>query len=334
MPIEIGAPPYSRFRIGFDDRDRGKVFDYWEEIFTTQKWSDGRFTKLFEQRWQEWNGLPSLAMSTWAGGAMAALEYFNVRGKTVLCPTNTFIGTAFSVLHAGGHLVFGDCRRDDLCLSFEEVERAASQYPLAAVWLVHIGGHIAFDVDLIADFCRKKGIALLEDCAHAHGASWNGRKPGSWGDAGVYSFYATKSLALGEGGMLVSKHPGLLDFAQRYRAWGKPEGTVIGLNHRMTEWVAALGAVQAERMEEIVRWKNEVAKKELDPKYPNRVRLPSGMTSGYYKYIVFDPVEETTSRVYADPCHRILKRPESYPIAEWISANHWCVPLYYHPVDA
>src|SRR5438874_57032 len=126
MPTELTIPDLSRFHIGFDERDKGRVFDYWEEIFATQKWSDGRFTKLFEQRWEEWNGLPSLCMSTWAGGAMAALEYFKVRGRAVLCPTNTFIGTAFSILHAGGHVVFGDCRPDDLCLSFEALEAAAA----------------------------------------------------------------------------------------------------------------------------------------------------------------------------------------------------------------
>lgn len=331
MPTELTIPEFSRFHIGFDDRDKSRVFDYWEEIFATQKWSDGRFTKLFEQRWEEWNGLPSLAMSSWAGGAMAALEYFNVRGRAVLCPTNTFIGTAFSVLHAGGYVVYGDCRPDDLCLSLEAVESAAAKHDLAAVCLVHIGGHIAFDSDLIADFCRQKGIALIEDCAHAHGASWDGRKPGSWGDAGIYSFYATKSLALGEGGMLVSKHPELLRFAERYRAWGKPDCAIEGSNHRMTEWVAALGAVQTERMEEIIRWKNQIARRELDPKYPNRVKFPPGMVSGYYKYIVFDPIEKSTSKVYAEPCHRIMKRAETHPNAEWVASHHWCVPLYYNP---
>ncbi len=89
-------------------------------------------------------------------------------------------------------------------MSFDDfVAKAEATRPKAAV-LVHIGGHIAFDVERIADYCREHGIFLLEDCAHAHGADWNGRRPGSWGDAGVYSFYATKTISTGEGGMLVS----------------------------------------------------------------------------------------------------------------------------------
>ena len=88
--------------------------------------------------------------------------------------------------------------------------------PRAAV-LVHIGGHIAFEVERIAEYCRANDIFLLEDCAHAHGASWHGRRPGSWGDAGAYSFYATKTVSTGEGGMLVSNDDDLLEHARLFR---------------------------------------------------------------------------------------------------------------------
>src|SRR3712207_7255982 len=87
--------------------------------------------------------------------------------------------------------------------------------------LVHIGGHIAFEIEQIAAYCRDHGIFLIEDCAHAHGASWNGRRPGSWGDAGVYSFYATKTVSTGEGGMLVTRDRQLEEFARAFRNYGK-----------------------------------------------------------------------------------------------------------------
>jgi perosamine synthetase len=331
MPNEGGAPVTGAFKIAFDARDKREVFRLWEEIFATQQWTDGKFTRLFEEKWGRWNGIGAAATSSWSGAAIAALEYFGVRGKTVLCPTNTFIGTALAVLKAGGEVVFGDCRRDDLCLSFDAVVEAAARHDLAAVWLVHIGGHMAFDAPRIAEFCRAKGIVLLEDCAHAHGAEWHGRKPGGWGDAGVYSFFATKSVALGEGGLVVSRHPGLIEFARKYRSYGQPEKVIQGSNHRMTEFTAALGCVQVDRMGEILAWKREFARRELDPKYAKRVRFPEGMLSGYYKYIVFEPVAASTSKVYADLCHRTLKREGSFPNAEWAANNHWCVPLYYNP---
>ena len=322
---------YQTFRIGFDRRDKARVFEYWNQIFTSQKWSHAKFTELFEDTWSAWNAAPAVAFSSWAGGALACMEHFKLRGTNVLCPTNTFMATPFAIEKAGATVVFGDCNRTDLCLSYDAVVAAAREHQIAAVWLVHIGGHIAFDAPRIADFCRSHGIILLEDCAHAHGASWNGQKPGTYGDAGVYSFYATKTVSTGEGGMLVSKHPALIEFARQYRDYGKPSYSVAGLNYRMSEFTAALGVVQVERMADIVAWKNEVAARYLDDRHPNRVKLPEGMTSGLYKYIVFDRIEKSTGKVYEALCHRTMGRSGDFPNAEWVSRNHWCVPLYYNP---
>src|SRR5439155_3090275 len=163
-----------RFTISFDLRDKKRVFEYWNEIFSNQKWTEGKFTALFEEKWSEWNGLPSVATSSWAGGAMACMEYFKLSGKKVLCPTNTFMATPLSILKANAQVEFADSNREDLCLSYDAVVSAAAKRELAAVWLVHVGGHIAFDTPRIAEFCRSKGIILVEDCAHAHGASWRG----------------------------------------------------------------------------------------------------------------------------------------------------------------
>ena len=325
------AASYSDFRIGFDPRDKRRVYQYWDEIFTNQMWTEGKFTDLFEERWSSWNGVPAVATSAWSGAAMACMEYFDLRGKKVLCPSNTFPATPLAVLKAGAELVFADCNREDLCLSYDAVVSAAAEHDLAAVWLVHIGGHIAFDTPRIAEFCRDKGITLLEDCAHAQGASWNGKRPGTWGAAGVYSFYPTKTVSTGEGGILVSRDAGLIEFAKKYRNYGKFEHVVEGLNHRMSEFTAALGVVQTERMEEIVAWKNEVAESELNPRYDRRVKLPDGMVSGLYKYIVFEPIENSTGKVYDTPCHSLLNRGGSYPNTDWVAQNHWCVPLYYNP---
>src|SRR5438034_8172385 len=200
-----------KFTISFDPRDKARLFQYWDEIFSSQKWTEGKFTPLFEEKWAKWNGIPAVATSSWAGAAMACMEYFGLAGKNVLCPTNTFMATPLAAMKSKAKVVFGDSNREDLCLSYDAVVSAASEQNIAAVWLVHIGGHIAFDTPRIAEFCRSKGIILLEDCAHAHGSSWNGVKPGTWGNAGVYSFYATKSGSTGEGGMLVAWDAGLIE---------------------------------------------------------------------------------------------------------------------------
>ncbi|WP_052128922.1 DegT/DnrJ/EryC1/StrS family aminotransferase [Neosynechococcus sphagnicola] len=322
-------PELSRFTIGFDPRDRDRLHQMWDEIFNANRWSEGAFTHQFEQLWQQWNGLPSVAFSSWAGAAMACLDYLDIRDKTVLCPANTFMATPLSVVKAGGKVQFVDCNRHDLCMSYEDFVAKAEQYKPAAAWLVHIGGHLAFEVEKIAEYCRAHQIWLLEDCAHAHGAEWNGQKPGSWGDAGVYSFYATKTISTGEGGMLVTRHPELAAYAQKYRNYGKFDHVIEGLNYRLSEFTAAIGCVQTERMPEIVAWKQAYAS-QLDRLYPQHLQLPAGMKSGYYKYIVFEPIERSTGKVYDQPCHRIMGHAVDLPNTDWVAENHWCVPIYYH----
>jgi dTDP-4-amino-4,6-dideoxygalactose transaminase len=327
----LGQLDVHRFAIGFDPRDRARLHELWDEVIDSGQWSHGEMNRRFEAAWEAWNDAPAVALGSWAGGAVAALEFAGVRGEAVLCPSNTFMATPLAIIAAGGRPVFVDCNRDDLCASFADIEAKIAQHKPKACVLVHIGGHLAFESERIAELCRSAGVFLLEDCAHAHGASWNGTKPGTYGDAGVYSFYATKTVSTGEGGVLVSRNPDLIAYARKFRDYGKPDYDVSGLNFRMSEFTAALGLVQAERMEEIVGWKNRVARERLDAQHPGRLQLPDGMTSGLYKYIVFDPIERSSGKVYDQPCHRIMGTGEQLPNTDWVAESHWCVPLYYRP---
>ena len=323
-----------KFTIGFEKKDRKKLHKYWDEIIDSHQWTEGKFITLFEEKWAEYNELYSIAFSNWSGAASSALEFFKVKGKTLLCPSNTFMATPLSAIKAGANVEFVDCNRNDLCISYEDLKLKIEEFNPVAVWVVHIGGHIAFQIEEIVKLCRDKGVILLEDCAHAHGASWKNKKAGAWGDAGVYSFYATKTISTGEGGMLVTNNRELRDYARRYRNYGKPDYKVEGLNHRMSEFAAAIGCVQVDRLNDIVMWKNEYAEKHLTPKFTNRVRFPDGMQSGYYKYIVFEPIDKSTGKVYESPCHRIMGKRYNLPNTDWVSENHWCAPIYYKGDDS
>lgn len=318
-----------KFTIGFEKEDTKKLHQMWDEIIETHKWSEGKFTQMFEEKWSAYNNIDAVAFSSWGGAALAALEFFNIKGKTVLCPSNTFMATPLSVLKAGGNVEFVDCNKDDLCMSLDDLKDKIERYNPTAVFLVHIGGHIAFQIEEIAKLCREKNILFIEDCAHAHGASWYGKKAGTWGDAGIYSFYSTKTISTGEGGILVSKNKDLISYAKKYRNYGKFEYTVEGLNYRMSEFASAIGCVQVDRLDEIVSWKNEYARKYLDTNFSKRIIFPDGMISGYYKYIIFEPIEKSTGKVYDQPCHKIMHKDYDLPNTDWIANNHWCVPLYY-----
>jgi perosamine synthetase len=331
VDVESTRGAVGRFAIGFDRRDRERLHRLWDQAIEAERWSEGELTLQFERAWERSNGLPSVAFGSWSGAALSALAFAGVRGGTVLCPSNTFMATPLAAVASGARVQFVDANRDDLCVSFEDFVRKAEQHRPKAAFVVHIGGHIAFEIEQIATYCRANGIFLIEDCAHAHGATWNGRRAGTWGDAGVWSFAATKTISTGEGGMLVSRDPDVVEHGRAFRNYGKPVHDTEGLNFRMSEFTAALGLVQTERLDEIVIWKNEAARAHLDPVHPTRLELPEGMVSGLYKYIVFEPIERSTGRVYDEPCHRLMGHHVDLPVSDWIAESHWCVPLYYRP---
>jgi perosamine synthetase len=325
------AAEYARFAIGFDPRDRARLHALIDQVIDSGHWTEGEMTRRFEEAWEAYHGAASVATGSWSGGALAALNFAHVQGETVLCPSNTFMATPLAAVQAGASVEFVDCNREDLCMSFEDFEAKAQMHKPRAAFLVHIGGHIAFDTLRIAEYCAQNGIFLIEDCAHAHGAEWNGRRAGTHGDAGIYSLYATKTITTGEGGVLISRRSDVIEYARAFRNYGKPTYEVPGLNFRMSEFTAALGLIQIERLPEIVAFKNAVAREHLDPVHPNRLQMPEGMTSGFYKYIVFDWLERSTGRVYDEPCHRIMGHQVDLPNSDWVARNHSCLPLYYRP---
>ena len=316
-------------KVPFEPEWREKYFRLLDRVFDSGFMSEGFAVREFEERFGASVGLEAAAFCNWGVAALAVLDHFGVRGFEVVVPTNTFMADARAVEKAGAVPVFCDCGRDDLCLSLEDLRRRVTPRTRAVI-LTHIGGHLAFRIKEIAGFCRQRGLALIEDCAHCHGASWDGRAGGSFGDAGIYSFYATKTMPLGEGGMVVTRDRGLLEYVRKYRNYGKFEYVVPGINGRMNEVTAALGLVQLERLPSILEFKRALAAK-YDAIFPRRVLFPDKMSSGYYKYIVFDEpgLKEETGKVFGELCHELTKAGGSYPDAEWVREHHRCPPIYY-----
>src|SRR5436305_3449119 len=152
MTTASAPPSFEQFAIGFDHRDRVRLHALIDEILDSERWSEAEMVARFEQAWEAHNGVPSVALSSWAGGALAALEFAQVKDETVLCPSNTFMATPLAALGAGARVQFVDCNREDLCMSFADFEAKAQQHQPKAAFLVHIGGHIAFEVEQIANY--------------------------------------------------------------------------------------------------------------------------------------------------------------------------------------
>lgn len=323
--------------IPFEKEYREKFFQLENQIFDSNFWSEGKMLRTFEEKFSEYVKLGSKALSSGGAGLLAILEYIGVEGRDVLVPSNTFWADARAVKLAGGNPVYVDCNKEDLCMNFEDMKQKITMNTKAII-VVHIGGHIAFQIEEIARYCKEKGIYLVEDCAHVHGAWWNGKTGGHYGFAGAYSFYATKTMPLGDGGMVVSKDEEFLKWIEKYRNYGKEviDGHVYyklstGFNYRLSEFSAALGIVQLERLEMILKFKRELAQK-YDQIFERRVKFPAGMISGYYKYIVFDTeLQQETGQVFGprDLCNVIDDKAMILPNSRWVTEHHKCVPIYY-----
>lgn len=204
-------------------------------------------------------------------------------GDEVIVPSFTFAATANSVALAGATPVFADIEPDYFCLDPDAV-RAAITPRTAAVMPVHLYGHPA-DMDQLMAIAARHGLAVFEDAAQAHGATFDGRPVGSFGSFAAFSFYPTKNMTTGEGGMIVTGDADLERRARLLRNQGmekRYENELVGFNARMTDINAAIGRVQ---LEQLASW--------TDARIRNAEVLSKGITS-----VVTPPSAERATHVF------------------------------------
>jgi dTDP-4-amino-4,6-dideoxygalactose transaminase len=235
-----------------------------DEILTSGALTLGPYTRRFEAAFATAHAARHAAATSSGTAALdIALRGIGVTDRDVVVPANTFYATAAAVMQAGGKPVFADVDAATFALSPATLEAALTP-DTAAVVLVHIGGLITPQAEDLARICQERGVALVEDAAHAHGSSLGGRFAGSFGVAAGFSLYATKVVTSGEGGMLVTSSDLLADEARIYRDQGKGAFSAnhhvrFGYAWRMSEQNAVTGLVHLRRMEEFIERRREVA---------------------------------------------------------------------------
>ena len=170
-------------------------------------------------------------------------------GDEVIVPSFTFAATANSVALTGATAVFADIESDHFCLDSAAVEAAVTERTVA-IMPVHLFGHPA-DMDALQAVADRHGIRIFEDAAQAHGASWGGRRVGTFGTFGMFSLYPTKNMTSGEGGMVSCAEDDLARRVRLLRNQGmeRPyENELVGFNNRMTDIHAAIGRVQLTKL--------------------------------------------------------------------------------------
>ena len=171
-------------------------------------------------------------------------------GDEVIVPALTFFSTVTSVIHNNAIPVFADIDPEIYCLDPDDVEKRITDKTKAVI-PVHLYGHPA-EMDSIMEIAQAHELLVTEDAAQAHGAEYKGRKVGSIGHVGCWSFYATKNMTTGEGGMITTNDPNIAEKARIVRNHGmtsRDDHTILGYNYRMNEISAAIGLVQLSKLD-------------------------------------------------------------------------------------
>lgn len=192
----------------------------------------------------------------------------------VIVPTMTFAATANAVIHAGGVPVFADCDRDTMNVSPADIERKITARTKAII-PVHFAGRPC-DMESIMKIARKRRLKVIEDCAHAIETEYHGQRAGTFGDLGCMSFYVTKNIVTGEGGMVITDKKVYADkikvlalHGMSKNAWNRfgDDGykhyqvVYAGFKYNMTDMQAAIGIRQLPRIEDFWKRRREIWKR-------------------------------------------------------------------------
>jgi dTDP-4-amino-4,6-dideoxygalactose transaminase len=223
----------------------------------------GKKVENFEQEFADYNEVKYCA------GVASGLDalYLSVKtleiptGSEIIVPSNTYIATILSILQSGNKPVLVEPDIKSYNIDPYAIEGALTK-DTKAVMIVHLYGKCC-DMDPIIEICRKYNVWLIEDCAQAHGATYKGKKAGSFGDVAAFSFYPTKNLGcLGDGGAVITnteEYYRKIKFLRNYGSGKKYYNTYIGINSRLDEMQAAFLSIKLNALDEINKHKRKLA---------------------------------------------------------------------------
>lgn len=348
-PIPIARPLIS-------DEDKRRVLD----VLDSGMLVAGRQVAEFEQAFARYVGArEAVATSSGTTALQVALEATGIgSGDAVVTTPFTFVATTNAILHAGARPVFVDVDPRTYNLNPQAVADAVRREKARAILCVHLYG-LPCDMAALTDVAQRAGAILLEDCAQAHGAKFRGTSVGTFGQAGIFSFYPSKNMTTGEGGMIVTNDGVVASRSRVLVNVGQTAGEeyvyeTIGYNYRMTNMAGAMGLAQLQRLDEWNEARREHAARltkafsRLDwlmtPVEPPgsfhvynqyTVRVPAGR----FRFLPYLAEHRIGHRVYYphlvphSPAYRRLGFGGSYPVAEQLAAQVVSLPVHPALVD-
>jgi dTDP-4-amino-4,6-dideoxygalactose transaminase len=237
----------------------------------------GGITQAFEAQFAEFLGVKhALAVSNATAALHLACCALDIGpGDEVIVPSLSFVATSTAVLYTGAEVRFAEIQgEDDLTIAPASIEAQVTPRT-KAIMVMHYGGYPC-QMPAILEIARRRNLAVIEDAAHAPGASLDGKALGTWGDAACFSFFSNKNLSTGEGGMLVTNRDEIAEKVRLMRShgmtsltWDRHQGhaysydvTALGYNYRIDEIRSALGRVQLEKLPQ-----NNARRREISQEY-------------------------------------------------------------------
>lgn len=312
----------------------GNEFKYLTDAFlSTWISSSGEYIGRFENNFASYSDCKyGVACSNGTVAIHLALVALGIgTSDEVIVPDLTFAATINTVLHANATPVIVDVEENSWCIDPTEIEEAITSKTKAII-PVHIYGQ-ACDMAKIMDIARRYDLKVIEDCAEAHGARFNGKKVGSFGDVGCFSFYGNKVITTGEGGMCTTNSPELNEKLRLLRDHGMSRNKkywheMIGYNYRITNLQAAIGVAQLERIEEIHQNRKkfeDVYMATLDRKtfgfqkdLPNRDRIT------WLVSVLLDEEMDRDNYIQKLKSRGIDARPFFYPLSDMEIYKQYC----------
>jgi perosamine synthetase len=226
-------------------------FEATREVFLSGNFVSGEKVAEFEKRFASYIGAEeACAVNSGTAALHIALAILGVGpGDEVIVPPLTFMSTVTSVLHQNAIPVFADIDKESFCLCPKDIQNRITERTKAII-PVHLFGNSA-NMDKIIKLAEENNLHIIEDCAQAHGTEYKGKKVGSIGDMGAFSFFATKHMTTGEGGIITSNNKEWITKARQIRSHGmtnRNDHEFLGYNYRMNELAAAIGLVQLKKL--------------------------------------------------------------------------------------
>ncbi|MDZ7673362.1 MAG: DegT/DnrJ/EryC1/StrS family aminotransferase [Halanaerobiales bacterium] len=226
----------------------------------------GKYVKEFEEKFANYSGTKyGIATSSGTTALDVAVKSLKIEeGDKIITTPFTFIASSNSILYSKADPIFADVKEDTFNIDPDSVRELLKEHPdTKALMIVHLYG-LSCDMDEIMEIVNEHNLLLIEDSAQAHGATYKGRKVGSFGDVSAFSFYPTKNMTTSEGGIVLTDDKEVMERARLILNHGSPKKyhhDILGYNYRMTNISAAIGLVQFKKLDQFNKQRQKNARR-------------------------------------------------------------------------